>query len=230
MPVDFPLCQHMKTNGVWCGSPALRHKPFCFFHDQWRRHHSKASPGAGFELPLLEDANAIQLALQRVIHAILRGQLDTKTAGLILYALQTASSNLKRTDFEPTDVLFQQAEQEAEDHEQQAADSGADDGDQDEADDDDGSEQAEEEALADNESDDEPVEEQQEEAPDEDEADEAEADDEVSALHLPPAPGPFLPKPGAGKSALVQPPYQPPPAEFSDAELDRMLRALTRMK
>jgi hypothetical protein len=32
---------------------------------------------------------------------ILSGQIDPKTAGLLLYALQTASSNLRRINFEP---------------------------------------------------------------------------------------------------------------------------------
>jgi hypothetical protein len=57
---------------------------------------------AVFELPLLEDANSIQLALMQVMRLILSGQIDGKTAGLLLYALQTASSNLARTNFEPT--------------------------------------------------------------------------------------------------------------------------------
>ena len=103
----------MKTNGVWCGSPALHGQDYCYFHDQWRRTkpnlNRAAQPPAAFELPLLEDANAIQVALQRVIQAILDGQLDNKKAGLILYALQTASSNLKRTNFEPAEELEQQA-------------------------------------------------------------------------------------------------------------------------
>ncbi len=38
----------------------------------------------------------------QVMRLILSGQLDGKTAGLLLYALQTASSNLARTNFEPT--------------------------------------------------------------------------------------------------------------------------------
>jgi hypothetical protein len=37
----------------------------------------------------------------QVMRLILSGQLDPKTAGLLLYALQTASSNLSRTNFEP---------------------------------------------------------------------------------------------------------------------------------
>ena len=50
---------------------------------------------------MLEDANSIQVSLMQVMRLILSGQLDPKTAGLLLYALQTASSNLSRTNFEP---------------------------------------------------------------------------------------------------------------------------------
>ncbi len=94
------LCSHLKSNGVYCASPALRGQPHCYFHSNWHRNYVTGKP-APFELPLLEDANAIQLAIQRVIRAILTGELDNKRAGLILFALQTASANLKHTDFEP---------------------------------------------------------------------------------------------------------------------------------
>jgi hypothetical protein len=38
----------------------------------------------------------------QVMRLILSGQLDPKNAGLLLYALQTASSSLSRINFEPT--------------------------------------------------------------------------------------------------------------------------------
>ena len=38
----------------------------------------------------------------QVMGLILSGQLDPKNAGLLLYALQTASSSLSRVNFEPT--------------------------------------------------------------------------------------------------------------------------------
>jgi len=56
---------------------------------------------AAIDLPVLEDANSIQVALMQVMRLILSGQVDAKTAGLLLYALQTASSNLSRINFEP---------------------------------------------------------------------------------------------------------------------------------
>jgi hypothetical protein len=105
---DVPRCQHVKTNGTQCGSPALRRRRHCFFHDKVRRERAKiaatASAQRRFDLPLLEDANSVQMALMKVIQMLGCGQMDHKTAGLMLYALQTASINLRNTDFEAADV------------------------------------------------------------------------------------------------------------------------------
>jgi hypothetical protein len=107
-PHSIPRCQHIKVNGTQCGSPALRRNRLCYFHKTWQGSRialgaNRARRGrAVFDLPLLEDANSIQLALMQVMRLILSGQIDGKTAGLLLYALQTASSNLARTNFEPT--------------------------------------------------------------------------------------------------------------------------------
>ena len=57
-----------------------------------------------FDLPLLEDANSVQMALMKVIQMLGSGELEHKTAGLMLYALQTASINLRNTEFEADDV------------------------------------------------------------------------------------------------------------------------------
>ena len=46
------------------------------------------------DLPPFEDANSIQIALMQVVDALLDNRIDSKRAGLVLYALQTASSNL----------------------------------------------------------------------------------------------------------------------------------------
>lgn len=47
------------------------------------------------ELPPLEDAASIQLALIEVAQALAANRIDTKRAGLLLYALQVASANAK---------------------------------------------------------------------------------------------------------------------------------------
>jgi len=103
LPKAPPQCEHFKTNGVRCGSPALRHRSLCFFHQRAAdlRALRRERPSVGLHLPLLEDANAIQLALQDVVHAVAEDRLDMRRAGLILYGLNTASANLKRVEFEP---------------------------------------------------------------------------------------------------------------------------------
>ena len=95
-------CEHVKANGHFCQSPAMRGRNYCFFHithigrrmrlERYAAYGLQAPP---IELPLLEDAASIQLALMQVTEALLRGTLDRKTAGLVLYSLQTASSNLR---------------------------------------------------------------------------------------------------------------------------------------
>ena len=95
-------CEHVKANGHFCGSPAMRGRNYCFFHiidigrrlraERYAAHGLQAPP---IELPLLEDAASIQLALTQVTEALLKGTLDHKTAGLVLYSLQTASCNLR---------------------------------------------------------------------------------------------------------------------------------------
>jgi hypothetical protein len=110
---NVPRCQHVKVNGVQCGSPALRRKPHCYFHERVQYERELAAENKSgqrkFGFPLLEDANSIQVALMKVIQMIGSGILDHKTAGLLLYALQTASANLRYAKFEPeepTDVVI----------------------------------------------------------------------------------------------------------------------------
>jgi hypothetical protein len=103
--VHIPRCTHIKTNGTQCGSPALRGRRYCYFHKNWReqrvRPNAKPTGHASITLPVLEDADSIQVALMQVLRVILAGQIDSKTAGLLLYGLQTASLNLRSMQLEP---------------------------------------------------------------------------------------------------------------------------------
>ena len=111
----FPKrCQQIKTNGTLCGSPALRKHPYCYFHEHFHQERirltaeiTRDSPPT-FEMPTLEDANSIQAALCQVMRLLVSRQIDPKIAALLLYALQTASANLRRTDFQPVvnNVVF----------------------------------------------------------------------------------------------------------------------------
>ena len=103
-PVTIRRCHHLKVNGTQCGSPALRREKHCYFHMRWHsgakfHAHLRAHEIAG--LPILEDANSIQVGLAEVMRQLVTKEIDHRTAGLLLYALQTASANLRMTSFEP---------------------------------------------------------------------------------------------------------------------------------
>jgi hypothetical protein len=106
-PSNIARCEHIKTNGTQCGSPALRGKHFCYFHKRWRdtrvvlNANRARRSRAVIDMPVLEDAESVQVSLMQIMRLILSGQVEPRTAGLLLYALQTASSNLRRTNFEP---------------------------------------------------------------------------------------------------------------------------------
>jgi len=82
-------------------------QPFRFFHKRFQDERIRLSADrarrgiATFILPVLEDANSIQIALMQVMRLLVSQQIDHKTASLLLYALQTASTNLRLTNFKP---------------------------------------------------------------------------------------------------------------------------------
>jgi myosin heavy subunit len=108
---NFPnRCQHLKVNGTQCGSPALRRNRFCYLHKLHQEERIELNldrlknarrRSVMVDLPVLEDANSIQVTLMQIMRLIITGQIDGKNAGLLLYALQTASANLARTSFQP---------------------------------------------------------------------------------------------------------------------------------
>ena len=104
MPTTDPLtyqCRHIFLDGHRCGSRALRHEAFCYYHHTTRK--PKAVPAytdtlSSFDFPNLEDRGAIQAAIVLVLQRIAGGCLDAKRAGLLLYGLQLASANLPKPD------------------------------------------------------------------------------------------------------------------------------------
>jgi len=106
-PESIARCQHIKVNGVQCGSPALKRRRYCYFHQRFveRRVQVNANDARRdrfrVNLPIIEDANAVQIALMQVLQLIMSNQIEPKQASLLLYGLQIASSNLKRLRLDP---------------------------------------------------------------------------------------------------------------------------------
>ena len=98
-------CRHIKISGTQCGSPALRNKIFCFYHHKNRPLPVECYSDIEYatdeiDLPFFEDAHSIQAVIRQVVQMVLQKRLERKTASLLLYALQIASSNLKRMELE----------------------------------------------------------------------------------------------------------------------------------
>jgi hypothetical protein len=99
-------CRHIFTSGKKCQSPSLKDQAFCYFHQSTRRvsqvppRNAKSSPGSQdqpatvvHQLPPLEDADAIQLALSDVVLALAANRIDPRRAQILIYGLQVASQN-----------------------------------------------------------------------------------------------------------------------------------------
>ncbi|ABF43617.1 hypothetical protein Acid345_4617 [Candidatus Koribacter versatilis Ellin345] len=103
--IKAKTCHHIKANGTCCKSPALTNEDYCYFHTAQRqrmrrqRRVEHKSLHAPLVLPLLEDAESIQIAIGDVLNALIIGRIDHKTAGLLLYGLQTAASNIRQAKF-----------------------------------------------------------------------------------------------------------------------------------
>jgi hypothetical protein len=89
-----PRCEKVREDGTVCGSPQMKGYRYCYAHERMLQTQSQK-----LDLPALEDANAVQMAIMRVQKALIDAEISEKTAGLLLYSLQMASSNLKHTTF-----------------------------------------------------------------------------------------------------------------------------------
>ena len=110
-------CEYTKPNGEFCGSPALRGRDYCHWHliciaRRLRAEKQEATADSTpLELPPLEDANSVQLAIMMVIDAMLRNRIGPRMSGQLLYALQLASINLRHgVNFQPGKQPAQDAE------------------------------------------------------------------------------------------------------------------------
>ncbi len=106
MPINH--CRHIKEDGVFCQSPPPHGRNYCYFHlralgrrIRMARALARREPFR-LILPILEDMNAVHVALQQVLDAVSAGLIDHKLAGLMLYGLQQASANLRSATARPS--------------------------------------------------------------------------------------------------------------------------------
>ncbi len=89
-----PRCQWVKQDGTCCRSPQMKQHIYCFAHKQMAEARTLM-----LMLPAMEDANAIQMGLMRIQKALIEDTISTKKAGLLLYSMQLALTNVGQTTF-----------------------------------------------------------------------------------------------------------------------------------
>jgi hypothetical protein len=89
-----PRCRWVKQDGTSCRSPQMKQHIYCFAHMQMAEARTLL-----LLLPPPEDANAIQVGLMKIQKAMIEDTISTKKAGLLLYSMQLALTNVGQTTF-----------------------------------------------------------------------------------------------------------------------------------
>jgi hypothetical protein len=89
-----PRCRWVRQDGTSCRSPQMKQHIYCFAHMQMAEARTLL-----LMLPAAEDANAIQVGLMRIQKAMIEDKISTKKAGLLLYSMQLALTNVGQTTF-----------------------------------------------------------------------------------------------------------------------------------
>jgi hypothetical protein len=89
-----PRCRWVRQDGTSCRSPQMKQHIYCFAHMQMAEARTLL-----LLLPPPEDANAIQVGLMKIQKALIEDTISTKKAGLLLYSMQLALTNVGQTTF-----------------------------------------------------------------------------------------------------------------------------------
>ena len=98
LAMQYETCRHVKEDGTLCGCPALKHRQYCYSHLTHRGRRLRLalalSRNEPYQLliPPLENLGSMRVALSEVVQALATGQLNHRAAGLMLYAIQQAST------------------------------------------------------------------------------------------------------------------------------------------
>jgi hypothetical protein len=98
-PNNHFQCHHIFPDGARCGSPRMREEQFCYFHHDSRRPvarpEQRIARRSTFSLFTPTSPDAIQESLGEVLIRIAANDIDPRRAGLLLFGLQLASTNLR---------------------------------------------------------------------------------------------------------------------------------------
>lgn len=105
LPTQYPTCRQINADGSVCHQAALRGRKYCYYHqrDRHRLRKLRSLPDVPevrqfaldeLDLPLPDDAVAIQVYLGNLIRAYQIGAISDEKAGKLAYMIQIAVTNL----------------------------------------------------------------------------------------------------------------------------------------
>ncbi len=87
-------CTHLHTNGEQCRAPRVKDRELCHMHARLLEVRTEK-----LDLPPLEDANSIQVAIMKLQKVVIDGTLDHKQIGYLSNLIKIAAWNVSRTNF-----------------------------------------------------------------------------------------------------------------------------------
>jgi hypothetical protein len=102
--MQYETCRHIKEDGAYCGSPRLRDQKYCYYHLMQRVRRLRRARALRDNVPYrleiqsLDNVYAVRNALTEIAQALAAGQLDARTAGKLLYAIQQVSATNRRIE------------------------------------------------------------------------------------------------------------------------------------
>ena len=106
--MGVPICEHVKMDGIRCGSPALHGGQYCYYHDgQYRAVPSRLIPGItvshreesiGRRRPSCrpQSAEDVQIGFMQMIYVVAGERLEPRRARLILSELKRAAMEIRQ--------------------------------------------------------------------------------------------------------------------------------------
>ena len=97
-------CHHINAAGVFCRGIPVKKRDYCYWHQHENGRRMKAARARAqyqrviLNFPVIDDLHAVQVCVMQLNEAILHGEIDHRTARLLLASLRFAAANLKDQD------------------------------------------------------------------------------------------------------------------------------------
>ncbi|MGA8672670.1 MAG: hypothetical protein WB679_22530 [Terracidiphilus sp.] len=105
----YSECRHIMPRGTKCKSPALKGRPYCYYHGKlhdYTRDGLRDDKGPVC-LASIEDACGIQHALMQIMNSMAKGRLDSREGVRLIYGLQVAIQAIDRVPQTPPQEMVQ---------------------------------------------------------------------------------------------------------------------------